>query len=140
MAIAKNILFVLVVAYLLVVALAFLLQRQLLYYPERFYVPLDKAKADPRFQQLKIETEDGLSLIGWYAPAKANHPTIIFFHGNGDNLRTIAPIGTPFLNAGYGFLLAEYRGYSGMPGKPSETGLYTDARAYIKALLAAGIK
>jgi uncharacterized protein len=33
----------------------------------------------------------------------------------------------------------EYRGYSGLPGKPTETGLYADARAFLKALIASGV-
>jgi fermentation-respiration switch protein FrsA (DUF1100 family) len=37
-------------------------------------------------------------------------------------------------------LLAEYRGYGGMPGHPSEQGLYADGRAYMRALGKAGVK
>jgi fermentation-respiration switch protein FrsA (DUF1100 family) len=37
-------------------------------------------------------------------------------------------------------LIAEYRGYSAMPGTPSEDGLYKDARTYIRALMASGVK
>jgi pimeloyl-ACP methyl ester carboxylesterase len=37
----------------------------------------------------------------------------------------------PFAEAGYGVLLAEYRGYGGNPGRPSEAGFVADARAYL---------
>ncbi len=140
MGIAKSILFILIVGYLSALALTYFVQRSLLYFPERFYVPPGQAHADARFHELPVTTEDGLVLNGWYAPAAGKPFTIVFFHGNGDNLRTIAPIATPFLHTGYGFLLAEYRGYSGMPGKPTEQGLYADARAYIKSLIALGVK
>ena len=35
------------------------------------------------------------------------------------------------MRLGYGVLLAEYRGYGGNPGGPSEQGFYADGRAYI---------
>ncbi len=37
-------------------------------------------------------------------------------------------------------MLAEYRGYSGLPGAPTEQGLYADARAYLEFLKAQGIE
>jgi fermentation-respiration switch protein FrsA (DUF1100 family) len=36
--------------------------------------------------------------------------------------------------------VTEYRGYSGLPGKPTEAGLYADARAYLHGLIAQGVK
>ena len=37
---------------------------------------------------------------------------------------------SPFSAAGYGIVLAEYRGYGGNPGLPTERGLIADARAH----------
>lgn len=90
--------------------------------------------------ELSVKTEDGLDLTGWYSPATGQKLTLVFFHGNGDGLRTASIIPSPYIAKGYGFLLTEYRGYSGMPGSPSEKGLYDDARAYIKNLIAFGVK
>ena len=44
-----------------------------------------------------------------------------------------------FLAAGFGVLLLEYRGYGGNPGKPTELGLYEDARAAMHFLQQQGI-
>src|SRR6516165_94768 len=118
----------------------YLLQRKLMYYPDPVYVSPVAARASEELKELKVRTEDGLDLKAWYAPATSKPFTIIFFHGNGDRLRSVATIANPYIDAGYGFLLAEYRGYSGMPGSPTESGLYTDARSYVKALIASGIK
>jgi pimeloyl-ACP methyl ester carboxylesterase len=63
----------------------------------------------------------------------------VFFHGNGDRLASVAGNSAPYIGAGYGFLLVEYRGYSGMPGSPTEQGLYADARANIRKLMEAGV-
>ena len=92
------------------------------------------------FLELPVKTEDGLNLKGWYSPATSQKLTLVFFHGNGDGLRTASLIPAPYITKGYGFLLTEYRGYSGMPGSPSEEGLYSDARAYIKKLIDTGNK
>jgi Hydrolases of the alpha/beta superfamily len=78
--------------------------------------------------------------MAWYAPATSKHLTIVFFHGNADCLNTAAQIADPYIAAGFGFLLAEYRGYSGLPGKPTEQGLYEDARAYLHAMMAQGVE
>jgi len=87
-----------------------------------------------------VRTEDAVDLKAWYAPATTQPFTIVFFHGNGDSLCTAAPLADPYIRAGYGFLLAEYRGYSGLPGQPTENGLYNDARALVRYLLAQGVE
>jgi fermentation-respiration switch protein FrsA (DUF1100 family) len=125
--------------YILGMISLFAFQRSLLYLPSHTYVPLSEAHANRAFQEIFVRTEDGLDLKAWYAPATSKPFTIVFFHGNGDCLYTASPIADPYIAAGYGFLLAEYRGYSGLPGKPTETGLYADGRAYIRWLMAHGV-
>ena len=125
--------------YLLLLALFFFSQRSLLYFPSRSYVPLSEAQANPAFREFAVRTSDGIDLRGWYAPATTKQLTIVFFHGNADSLRTAAQIANPYIAAGYGFLVTEYRGYSGLPGRPTETGLYNDGRAYILGLVGRGI-
>ena len=115
-------------------------QRELLYYPSHTYVSLHDAYASRSFREIHVRTEDGLNLIDWYAPATTKPFTFVFFHGNGDSLATASQIADPYIAAGYGFLLVEYRGYSGLPGKPTEGGLYSDGRAAIKGLMAQGVK
>src|ERR1700722_276454 len=127
--------------YLVALAGIYCFQRSLMYFPpSHVYVTPQEAHADPALRELTVRTEDGLDLKGWYAPATSKPLTLVFFHGNGDELSTVAEIAAPYISSGYGFLLAEYRGYSGMPGKPTESGLYADARAYLKYLTAAGIR
>jgi len=125
--------------YLLLLAVFFFTQRRLLYFPSRSYVPLSEAQANPAFREFAVITSDGLDLKGWYAPATTKPLTIVFFHGNADNLAAAAQIANPYIANGYGFLLTEYRGYSGLPGHPTETGLYNDGRAYIRGLADKGI-
>jgi len=84
---------------------------------------------------IKVPTSDGLELNAWYAKAKNNKPTFLYFHGNRGHLGYRASLIKPYIDQGYGMLLIAYRGYSGNLGSPSEQGLYTDGRAGIEFLL-----
>jgi fermentation-respiration switch protein FrsA (DUF1100 family) len=103
-------------------------------------VTLTEAAANKSFEELHVRTADGLDLKAWYAPPTTKPFTLVFFHGNGDCLATASETADPYIAEGYGFLVAEYRGYSGLPGKPTEAGLYADARATLYAIRARGVK
>jgi uncharacterized protein len=128
-----------VAVYLFFMAIFFVTQRSLLYYPSHSYVPLSQAHANRAFQEISVRTSDGIDLKAWYAPATGKQFTIVFFHGNADYLSATAQIADPYLAAGYGVLLTEYRGYSGLPGSPTEAGLYNDGRAYLRELVRRGV-
>jgi uncharacterized protein len=101
-----------------------------LVYPLEHIQALKNATLDAHTEAITVRTQDGLNLIARYkAPRDEALPTVILFHGNGEDLNTRAHIALEMIEAGYGVLLAEYRGYAGNPGKPSETGLYADAYA-----------
>lgn len=123
----------LVTIYLLVVAGMFLLQRHMLYYPNRNR-PNPAMAGLPNLEEITLTTSDGLALLSWYIPAKNNRPTIVYFHGNSGHIGYRANVVAPYVAAGYGILLLEYRGYGGNPGKPTEQGLYTDAQAALDFL------
>ena len=129
-----------IVLYVAALVIFFVTQRSLLYFPSHSYTAPADAHANDAFKEISVRTQDGIDLKAWYAPATSKPFTIVFFHGNADGLRTAAPIADPYIDAGYGFLLTEYRGYSGLPGKPTETGLYNDGRAYLQNLMARGIE
>jgi len=115
------------------------IQRSLLYFPSHIYLTAREALADPALREFPVRTADGIALKGWYAPATTKPLTLVYFHGNGDDLASAAPIAAIYIRAGYGVLIAEYRGYSGLPGAPTETGLYADARAYVNGLIASDV-
>lgn len=114
-------------------------QRHLIFHPEPGYTAPSMNNAGRGFVEFPVVTDDGLALKGWYHAAAPGKRTIVFFHGNADGLLKSAPHSAPYIAAGYGFLIVEYRGFSGMPGAPSEDGLYRDARAYLRALAAQGL-
>jgi uncharacterized protein len=126
----------LIAAYLLLAGFLYIFQRSFIYYPNTRSLDPQDLHVEDIYQIVNIKTEDGLSLRGWYhAPSSNNMPVIIWFHGNGGHYAAQAVLMETYVEAGYGTLLAGYRGYSGNPGKPSEVGLYRDAAAWIDHLI-----
>ena len=83
----------------------------------------------PGFQGGEIETPDGERLFVLHRAPVAGMPTILIFHGNGDTaLNQIGRAGA-LTTAGFGVVVAEYRGYPGSSGSPSQQGLVTDGLA-----------
>jgi fermentation-respiration switch protein FrsA (DUF1100 family) len=122
-----------VVAYAALVGGLYLFQRQLLYLPDLTrpeLLGLEKLGV----REVTLSTEDGLSLLSWYLPPRPSRPVIAYFHGNGGHIGYRAERLLRFAREGYGVLMAEYRGYGGNPGTPSETGFYADGRAALTFL------
>jgi uncharacterized protein len=116
--------------YLSVCGYLYVNQRTMIYAADRSYAP-PKAVGLPEMQEVTLQTQDGLSLTSWYAPAKAGKRTIIWFHGNAAGVSKRAASYRALLDAGYGVLALEYRGFAHNEGTPTEEGLYHDARAAI---------
>ncbi|WP_374384684.1 alpha/beta hydrolase [Dongia sp.] len=127
-------------AYLLALLLLFTRQRKIVFNPKSETARLEDYAAPQGLAPVTYRTQDGVDLIGWYLPpARPDGQTIAYFHGNaghhGDRVVRIVP----YAAAGYGVLLAGYRGYGGNPGTPTEQGLYADARAALDFLQKQGV-
>ncbi|SEN27005.1 hypothetical protein SAMN05192583_2427 [Sphingomonas gellani] len=83
-----------------------------------------------------VTTADGLTLSGVEVAGRADKPMLLIFHGNASGADDAARWLSPLLNRGYGMIAAEYRGYSGNPGRPDEAGLSADADAFYAHALA----
>lgn len=117
----------------LALILIYLFQRNLIYIPNA-NPPHQAAYGAQDMQTIEIETRDHLRLQAWYKKASPSRPTILYLHGNAGHIGYRMNIVRPLLKQGYGVLLLEYRGYGGNPGKPTEAGLYEDARTAIEFL------
>ncbi|MXO70427.1 alpha/beta hydrolase [Alteraurantiacibacter buctensis] len=117
-----------------VTGLLYTYQRDLIY-----PVPEVDRSVPAGFQRISYTTEDGLTLSSGYRPARPGMPTLLFFHGNSIDWQSAQHTTELAVARGYGVLAAEYRGYGGNPGSPSEAGLYADGRAAFAWLLAQGI-
>jgi uncharacterized protein len=125
-------------AYGVLVGGLYVFQRHLLYLPGAARPELgDLTTLGVR--EVALTTADGLSLLSWYVPPCDLHPVIAYFHGNGGHIGYRADRLRWFARNGYGVLMAEYRGYGGNPGTPSEAGLVADGAAALDFLAAEGI-
>lgn len=126
-------------AYGAAVGSLFLAQRSLMYFPDR-EMPVRSHWNAADMEVVELRTADGLVLTGWHRrPTRPGRPTVVLFHGNAGHLGMRAFKARVFLEAGYGVLLAPYRGFGGNPGQPSEEGLYRDARAALDHLEGLGV-
>jgi fermentation-respiration switch protein FrsA (DUF1100 family) len=106
-----------------------LFQRKLIYIPMGKRVPRAESVL-PGAREVSFETDDGLTLGGWFVPADGDAAgTVIVFNGNAGNRSFRAPLAAALARHGYSVLLFDYRGYGGNPGRPSEEGLLADGRA-----------
>ena len=126
---------VLVLLVAVVVGALWLLQRQLVYFPDRRPVPA-AATVLPGALDVVLETEDGLALGAWFVPAPAaGAPAVLVASGNGGSRDLRAPLARALAERGLSVLLFDYRGYAGNPGSPTEQGLARDVRAARRYLL-----
>lgn len=88
-----------------------------------------------RFEDQWMTTADGVRLHGWLVRAleggqtsDTRRPILLYLHGNAGNISHRAPVGAALARRGMEVLLLDYRGYGRSTGRPSEQGLYEDAR------------
>ena len=118
-------------AYSILVLLACALQPKLLYLRSVPGRELEAAPSDAGlpFDQVRIETADGVRLHGWFLPAQLARATLLFFHGNAGNISHRLDSLRIFHDLGLSVLIIDYRGFGRSEGTPSERGTARDARA-----------
>jgi fermentation-respiration switch protein FrsA (DUF1100 family) len=110
------------------IALVYLAQRSLQYFPER-------QRTAPRTvglseaEEVILDTADGEQVIVWHVPPHEDHPVFLYFHGNGGSLRWRNERFRALISGGSGLVALSYRGYGGSSGRPTERGLIADAAA-----------
>jgi fermentation-respiration switch protein FrsA (DUF1100 family) len=108
---------------------ALFLEPRLLFHPVRQYAATPSALGLP-FEDVSLEAGDGVRLHGWLIPGEGKVLlTLLFFHGNAENIGGCLDLAMLTRPAGYDLLLVDYRGYGESTGSPSEKGLYLDGRA-----------
>jgi uncharacterized protein len=131
-----GILGVLVGAWVLVAALAFVFQRQLIYLPDRS----DPGPPPTGVADVTLRTADGLELTAWALEAVGDPvATVLVTPGNAGTRALRLPLADGLASRGFDVLLLEYRGYGGNPGRPSEEGLLLDALAAAEHLADRGV-
>ncbi|NJO04661.1 MAG: alpha/beta fold hydrolase [Chloroflexaceae bacterium] len=121
-------LIILAAGYITLVALVFFHQERLAYFPQPglFESPENWGYT---YEDVWLDTADGVRIHGWYVPAAEPRGAAIFFHGNGNNIDSNAHELRALQLFGFNTLMLDYRGYGLSEGSPIEAGLYHDADA-----------
>ena len=129
--------FLLILIYVVITVIVYFYQRKLLYHP--FSPQITGEGLVHNFETINFKTSDNFVLKGWFHLKNSNKKTILFLHGNAGNLDNRIDKLNFLGNMDINFLIISWRGYSGNPGNPSETGLYKDALGGIEWLNKKGI-
>ena len=124
--------FILILAagYGLFVLAVYLMQGRMLYLA---HVPGRALTATPAsagmdYEDVSIETADGVKLHGWFIAGQSSR-VLLFFHGNAGNISHRLVSIRHFLDLGLSVLIIDYRGYGQSEGRATEKGMYSDADA-----------
>src|SRR5580693_2422639 len=117
-----------VVLYCGIVALLYVAQRRLQYFPERRRT-VPRAVGLPEAEEAVVDTADGERVIVWHVPPREGQLVFLYFHGKGGSLRWRDERFRALIADGSGLVALSYRGYGGSSGRPTETGLLADAAA-----------
>ncbi len=104
------------------VALLYVAQRALQYFPERIRTA-PAAAGLPEAEEVVLDTADGERVIAWHVPPRGDKPVVLYFHGNGGSLRGRVDRFRDLTADGTGLVALSYRGYGGSSGAPTEAGL-----------------
>jgi fermentation-respiration switch protein FrsA (DUF1100 family) len=85
-------------------------------------------------EEVFLRTEDGVRIHAFWLPTPGATRAILFLHGNAGNASHRLPNAAQLAALDTHVLLADYRGYGRSEGRPSEGGVYADARAALAHL------
>ena len=141
-----TVILVLALGYIGLLALIYLGQDNLLYFPNEPSRTLEAPAADLQLREQRAEfaSADGTRLVGWEILAAGDSGVgrwLLMLHGNAGS---ISSSGRPdhyrqLRDLGLNLLTFDYRGYGESEGKPSEAGLYQDATAAYEYLRGKGV-
>ena len=122
-----------------IIALAWMFQRTLIYFPFAD-VAGPREVGLTRAEVVTFPTADGLTLSGWFVPRSPSPSafTVLVLNGNAGNRAYRAPLAAALGQQGLQVFLFDYRGYGGNEGTPTEAGLRADADAARSYLIQRG--
>src|SRR5687767_588264 len=107
----------LLVALVLLKVLVIWLEPRMAFFPVRG-VQQTPAAVSLAFEDLRIPTQDGETLHGWWLEHPAPRAQVIFWHGNGGNLSLWLEVIVELRRRGFSVMAVDYRGYGLSTGHP----------------------
>lgn len=106
-----------------------------------FFMPQQELVRTPteiglEYEDVYFNSADGVRLHGWWLPAEGTaQGTVMFFHGNAENIST--HIGSVYWlpAAGFNVFMMDYRGYGLSAGDPSLPGVHADGIAALQTVM-----
>jgi len=129
-----SILFVCGGAYVGLGLILLLFQSRYLYFPER-RIAMTPDSMGLSYEPVEIETDDGVTIAGWFVPAEPSRGVVLFCHGNAGNMSHRLDSIRLFNRLELSTFIFDYRGYGQSGGKTTETGTYRDVEAAWRYLL-----
>lgn len=106
-----------------------------------FFMPMERlvrtpADIDLKYRDVEFHSSDGTLLHGWWLPAKGTaQGTILFLHGNAENISTHIGSVHWLPEQGYNVFLFDYRGYGRSQGASEIAGVLRDTESAIATAL-----
>lgn len=108
----------------------------LIFFPAKQWVRTP-AELGIEYRDVELTTSDGTRLSAWWLDAQGEaKATVLFLHGNAENIST--HIGSVYWmpERGYQVLMLDYRGYGKSEGSPGLPAVFTDITAALDWMLA----
>ncbi|MFP4416897.1 MAG: alpha/beta hydrolase [Chitinivibrionales bacterium] len=104
-----------------------------------FYFPDKKqyktpADFDLAYRDIYFSSLDSTLLHGWIIPAKAKPSlaTIVYYHGNAENVSSHIPFVSWLADSGFTVFMFDYRGYGKSEGRAGRRGIIHDSKAAVR--------
>lgn len=112
-------------AYIVFALYLFFWQARLVYQPEAT-ISATPDQRGLKYEEVDLNTEDGVRLHGWYIPCESARGVVLFCHGNSGNISHRLEMLGILHRLHYATFIFDYRGYGKSEGVPSELGTYRD--------------
>ena len=127
MKLLKRLISLIVLIYISACGYMYFAQDSLIFKPTQDVKPI--SEVFPEASEYWISTPKGNKLQTWYKPALSDKETLVYLHGNADNLSTRGRLINILSEDDRGLLIFSWGGFGMSQGKPSEQNFYNDARA-----------
>lgn len=81
---------------------------------------------DAEINAIKLSTPDGKKISAVFLPNDRAQFTVLFSHGNAEDLGDLLPFLETYRNQGFAIFAYDYHGYGRSEGRPSESNTYSD--------------
>jgi pimeloyl-ACP methyl ester carboxylesterase len=121
--------------YILICALMFILQENLIFFPQKLDKDHQFNFAQP-FEEVNIKTEDEKMLHGLLFKSDSSKGLIFYLHGNAGSLDAWGDVAETYTRLQHDIFLLDYRGYGKSEGRiESEEQLFKDVQAAYNEML-----